>query len=62
MKYLGVFIMGISVGINLTNILGVEVLDVNIGIMLFFVGLLVGELPKLLYALKNKNKQKTPPK
>ena len=28
--------MGISVGINLTNILGVEVLDVNIGIMLFF--------------------------
>ena len=50
--------MGISVGINLTNILGVEVLDVNIGIMLFFVGLLVGELPKILYALKiktNKN-------
>ena len=54
--------MGISVGINLTNILGVEVLDVNIGIILFFVGLLVGELPKLLYALKNKNKQKPPPK
>ena len=50
--------MGISVGINLTNILGVEVLDVNIGIILFFIGLLVGELPKLLYALKNKNKQK----
>ena len=54
--------MGISVGINLTNILGVEVLNVNIGIILFFVGLLVGELPKLLYALKNKNKQKTSPK
>ena len=54
--------MGISVGINLTNILGVEVLDVNIGIMLFFVGLLISELPKILYALKNKNKQKTPPK
>ena len=54
--------MGISVGINLTNILGVELLDVNIGIILFFVGLLVGELPKLLYVLKNKNKQTTPPK
>ena len=54
--------MGISVGINLANIIGVEVLDVNIGIMLFFVGLLVGELPKILYALKNKHKQKTPPK
>ena len=54
--------MGLSVGINLTNILGGEVLDVNIGIILFFVGLLVGELPKLLYALKNKNKQNTPPK
>ncbi|GIR72636.1 MAG: hypothetical protein CM15mP75_1480 [Flammeovirgaceae bacterium] len=35
MKYIGVFIMGISVGINLTNILGVEVLNVNIGIILF---------------------------
>ena len=54
--------MGISVGINLTNILGFKVLDVSIGIMLFFVGLLVGELPKILYSLKNKNKQKTPPK
>ena len=29
--------MGISVGINLTNILGVEVLDVNIGMVMVLI-------------------------
>ena len=48
--------MGISVGVNLSNILGVDILDYNIGIMLFFIGLLVGELHNLLFALKNKKK------
>ena len=48
MKYIGAFI-NISVGVNLSNILGVDTISrFKIYIMLFFIGLLVSELQKLL--------------
>ena len=41
MKDISFVLLGISIGINLTNYLGVEVLDSNVGIMLFFLAGLI---------------------
>ena len=48
MKFLATFVIGISVGVNLSNILGLEILNYTIGLLLFFVGLIIGEIPKWL--------------
>tara|TARA_A100001015_G_C14975831_1_gene707210 strand:- start:1636 stop:1782 length:147 start_codon:yes stop_codon:yes gene_type:complete len=41
------FVLGISVGVNLSNILGLEILNYTIG-LLFFFALIIGEIPKWL--------------
>ena len=46
MKQISIFLIGISVGINLSVILGNEILDYKIGLLIFFGGLIVGEYPK----------------
>ena len=46
MKKISIFLIGISIGINLSVILGNEVLDYQIGLLIFIVGLIVGEYPK----------------
>ena len=46
MKQISIFLIGISIGINLSVILGNEVLDYQIGLLTFIVGLIVGEYPK----------------
>ena len=48
MKFLATFVIGISVGVNLSNILGLEILNYNIGLLLFGAGLIIGEIPKWL--------------
>ena len=48
MKFLATFVIGISVGVNLSNILGLEILNYTIGLLLFFAGLIIGEIPKWL--------------
>ena len=48
MKNISIFIMGISVGVNLSNILGLNILNYTIGLLLFFGGLVIGEIPKWL--------------
>ena len=57
MKKISIFLIGISIGINLSVILGNEVLDYQIGLLTFIVGLIVGEYPKWF---KKKIKQKPP--
>lgn len=39
-------LIGISVGINLSVILGNEILDYKIGLLTFVAGLIIGEYPK----------------
>ncbi len=46
MKQISIFLIGLSVGINLSVILGNEVLDYQIGLLTFIVGLIVGAYPK----------------
>ena len=48
MKPISNFVLGISVGVNLSNILGLEILNYTIGLLLFFVALIIGEIPKWL--------------
>tara|TARA_B100000035_G_scaffold199626_1_gene170627 strand:- start:425 stop:580 length:156 start_codon:yes stop_codon:yes gene_type:complete len=48
MKSISIFVLGISVGVNLSNILGLEILNYTIGLLLFFVALIIGEIPKWL--------------
>ena len=48
MKFLATFVIGISVGVNLSNILGLEMLNYPIGLLLFCAGLIIGEIPKWL--------------
>lgn len=48
MKFLATFVIGISVGVNLSNILGLKILNYTIGLLLFFAGLIIGEIPKWL--------------
>jgi len=42
MKEITNVLLGVSIGINLTNYFGVETLDFTIGIILFFVAGLMG--------------------
>lgn len=46
MKQISIFLVGISVGINLSVILGNEILDYKIGLLTFVAGLIIGEYPK----------------
>lgn len=46
MKQISIFLIGISVGINLSVILGNEILDYKIGLLTFVAGLLISEYPK----------------
>ena len=48
MKFFATFVIGISVGVNLSNILGLEILNYTIGLLLFCAGLIIGEIPKWL--------------
>ena len=48
MKSLATFVIGISVGVNLSNILGLEILNYTIGLLIFIAGLIIGEIPKWL--------------
>tara|TARA_B100000575_G_scaffold293336_1_gene304402 strand:+ start:2347 stop:2547 length:201 start_codon:yes stop_codon:yes gene_type:complete len=52
MKQISIFLIGISIGINLSVIFGNEILDYQIGLLTFNGGLLVGEYPK--WSKKNK--------
>lgn len=46
MKQISIFLIGTSLGINLSLIFGNEIIDYRIGLLTFFGGLLVGEYPK----------------
>ena len=46
MKQISIFLIGTSLGINLSVIFGNEIIDYQIGLLTFFGGLLVGEYPK----------------
>ena len=42
MKQFSTVLLGVSIGINLTNYFGVEIIDSSVGVMLFFLAGLLG--------------------